>query len=68
MLSPLVFKAKIYDPGSGRSVKLEKLIEKLGTLAVAEKYGVTLSTVYKWKKGLHRPSLHTITKSSKKFL
>lgn len=60
-------KIKIYDPGTGRAVSLVGLIEKLGTLAVAERYGVKPSTVYRWKKGLHRPARYTITKSSKKF-
>jgi len=47
---------------------LEHYINKLGVTALAQKYEVTESTVYKWKRGLHKPSLQTLDKSSKKLL
>lgn len=58
---------KIYDPLTGKRFSLEGLISRLGTLAVAKKYGVSESTVYKWKRGLHKPSRHTLSKTLKGF-
>ncbi len=56
---------KIYDPDTGRLLDLEKLIVRLGTLAIAKKYRVSPATVYKWRRGLHNPAKRTITRSSK---
>jgi len=60
-------KTKIYDPESGRTLSLESVISKLGTMAIAKKYGVAESTVYKWRKGIHKPSHKTLSKSLKGF-
>lgn len=56
---------KIYDPQTGKSFDLQAAIIRLGTQAVARKYGVSESTVYKWRKGLHRPSAESLSKASK---
>ncbi|HTL46562.1 MAG TPA: hypothetical protein VL688_00695 [Verrucomicrobiae bacterium] len=56
---------KIYDPKSGRPKDLDRLIERLGTLAVAEQFGVSTATVSRWRKGIHRPSRRTISQSQK---
>ncbi|MCM8775009.1 MAG: hypothetical protein NC930_01450 [Candidatus Omnitrophica bacterium] len=56
---------KIYDPERGRVLPLERLIERLGILAVAHKFNVDESTVYKWRRGVHRPSRKTLTKAQK---
>lgn len=53
----------IYDPETGRSWPISRLIEKLGVQALARKYRVTESTVRKWKRGIHTPSRHTLVKS-----
>lgn len=60
--------AKVYDPDTGRPVTLDRLITRLGIMAVAKKYGVTESCVYKWLRGKHRPSFHTVTRSIKKLI
>jgi len=57
---------KIYDPETGGILRLEKLIFKLGIEAVARKYKVCESTVRKWRRGVHKPSTETISKSLKK--
>lgn len=61
-----VSSTKIYDPESGKAYQLDHLITRLGIQAICQKYGVSESTVYKWKRGLHRPSLNTLSKSSRK--
>jgi len=61
-------KPKIYDPTTGKVCSLNSLIIRLGTLEVAKRYGVSPSAVYKWSKGIHHPSLQTLSKSSKKLL
>ncbi len=57
---------KIYDPETGKTVRLDALIMKLGLEAVARKYRVTRSAVQKWRFRIHKPALRTLDKSSKK--
>lgn len=57
---------RIWDPETGKRISLEQLIIRLGTEAVARKYGVAVSTVEKWKRRVHRPSRQTLTRSSRK--
>lgn len=58
-------KIKIYDPKRGRYVNLESLINKLGMRAVARKYKVTESAVWKWRKGMRRPAKRTLSRTWK---
>ena len=57
---------KIYDPETGRLVRLEPLITRLGIAAVAKKYEVTESAVQKWRRKVHKPATRTLDHSSKK--
>lgn len=54
---------KIYDSLTGRLQPVSRLIEKLGIMAVAQKYRVSESTVRKWRRGIHHPAKRTVTKS-----
>jgi hypothetical protein len=55
----------IYDPKSGRPKDLDRLIDRLGVLAVAEQFGVNTATVKRWRRRVHRPSRRTISQSQK---
>ena len=59
---------KIYDPETGRAFRLGSLIERLGMMALAEKYHVSESTIDKWRRGIHRPSRKTLKKLTKQLL
>jgi|GEM_PF-2211095 len=56
---------KIYDPERGRFINLAGMINRLGMQAVAKKYKVTESAVWKWKKGIRNPSKRTLSKTWK---
>ena len=56
---------KIYDAERGKTFNLDALIRKLGTQAVAKRYGVTESTVKKWSRALHKPSRRTLIRPMK---
>lgn len=55
----------IYDPRSGRRIKLKSYVYRLGILEFAKRFKVTESTVRKWIQGKHKPALKTLEKNDK---
>lgn len=56
---------RIFDPETGKPGRVDTLVKKLGMLAVARKYKVTLSTVRRWLRGKTHPSKRSLSRGEK---